>query len=110
MKEEKTKNNRLNNIIKDLNDSDENKVITAIKQLRKHGNAKVIEPLFDKFISCNNTDIKEDITALLFDLKDESVVSELINLLSKEKFVEIKPFIISIFWQAAIDSSIHIST
>ena len=39
MKEEKTKNNRLNNILKDLNGSDEKKITTAIKQLRKHGNA-----------------------------------------------------------------------
>ncbi|MCB9364865.1 MAG: hypothetical protein H6587_09875 [Flavobacteriales bacterium] len=109
MKEGKSKNNRLNNILKDLNGSDENKITTAIKQLRKHGNAKVIEPLLDKYIESKNDIIKEDITSLLFDLKDESAVPELISVMSKAKFIKIKPFIISIFWQAAIDSSNHIS-
>ena len=108
MKEEKTKNNRLNNILKDLNGSDENKITTAIKQLRKHGNAEAIEPLLDKFISIDNDVIKEDITSLLFDLKDETVVPELIKAIGTPKFEPIKPFIISILWQAAIDSSTHI--
>ena len=110
MKEEKVKNNRLNNILKDLNGSDEKKITTAIKQLRKHGNAKAIEPLIDKYMSSDNDIVKENITSLLFDLKDESAVPELINVMSKAKFEKIKPFIISILWQAAIDSSNHIST
>lgn len=109
MKEGNVKNNRLDNIIKDLNSTDETKITTAIKQLRKHGNAKAIEPLFDKYISSANEIIKEDITSLLFDLKDESVVAEIIRLMSKAKFETIKPFIISILWQAAIDSSNFIS-
>jgi len=110
MKTEQKKNNRLKNILADLVSDEEKKVTTAIKQLRKHGTAEAIVPLLDKYSSSNSESIKSDISSLLFDLKDESVVPEIINAVNSKKYDEIKPFVISILWQAAIDSSSHIST
>jgi len=108
MKENSTKN-RFNNIIKDLNSGEDKKVLTAIKQLRKHGKPEAIEPLLDLYVSTNNDTIKNDITTLLFDLKDESVVPVIMNAVESEKYSQINSFLISIFWQAAIDSSSYIT-
>lgn len=108
--EEQKQNNRLNNIIKDLKSGDDAKIEIAIKQLRKHGNSKAIEPILDFYIQSENLEHKNLISNLLFDLKDEEVVGELIKMLSKEKFKNFKPFIISIFWQSSIDASAYIST
>lgn len=103
------KNNRYNNIIKDLNSDNNDKIITAIKQLRKHGKADSIDHLIDVYYNTTNQNVKNDITQLLFDLKDESSVNSIISAIENKKYNSIKPFLISILWQAAIDSSAYIS-
>ena len=104
------KNNRLNNIIADLSSSEEKKVLTAIKQLRKHGKKEAIKPLIELLSSSNNDEIKTEITALLFDLKDQSVVEEIIDAIESNNYPSEMATLISIFWQSALDSSEHITT
>lgn len=109
MKENNTKN-RINNIIKDLHAKEEQTVLTAIKQLRKHGTPEVIDPLLALYMKSDKESIKNDITSLLFDLKDEAAVPVLIQAIENEKYLPIQSFLISVLWQAAIDSSSYIST
>tara|TARA_B100000809_G_scaffold141058_1_gene138602 strand:- start:2268 stop:2801 length:534 start_codon:yes stop_codon:yes gene_type:complete len=104
------KNNRLNNIITDLSSLDEKKVFTALKQLRSHGKKEAISPLIELLSSSNNEDIKSEITNLLFDLKDQSVVEELISAIESNKYQSEMATLISIFWQSSLDSSENITT
>ena len=106
---ESKKNNRLNNIISNLSSSEEKKVFTALKQLRKHGKKDAIIPLIDLLSSTNNKEIKNEITQLLFDLKDQSVVDDLILAIENENYINEKSILISIFWQSSLDGSQHIS-
>ena len=103
-------NKRITNIINDLSSSDEKKVFTALKQVRKHGKREAIIPLVELLCSTENTSIKNDITAILFDLKDQSVVEELIQAIESDKYTSEKAILISIFWQSSLDSSQYIST
>ncbi len=102
-------NNRLNNIIKDISSLEEKKVFNALKQLRVHGKKEAILPLIDTLSSTQNAAIRSEITSLLFDLKDQSVVEGLISVIISGKYIELKPILISIFWQSSLDSSQHIA-
>lgn len=101
---------RLNNIITDLSSSDDKKVITALKQLRKHGKREAITPLLNLLCTTNNEEVKNEIAAILFDLKDQSVVEDLIYALEDEKYKDEQAILVAVFWQSSLDSSEHIST
>ena len=102
-------NNRLNNIIKDLSSGKEKKIFTALKQLRTHGKKEAILPLIDALSNSTNEEITNEITSLLFDLKDSSVVDDLIAAIKDDKYASQKAMLISIFWQSSLDSSEYIS-
>jgi hypothetical protein len=104
------KDTRLSNILSDLSSSDEKKVFTAIKQLRKHGKKEAIKPIIELLSSTSNEEVKSEITTLLFDLKDQSVVEELINLIDSNNYQSEMATLISIFWQSSLDSSENITS
>lgn len=104
------KDTRLNNIISDLTSSEEKKIFTALKQLRKHGKKEAIKPLIELLSSTENDEIKSEITALLFDLKDQSVVEEIIDAIESNNYPSEMATLISIFWQSSLDSSENITT
>lgn len=106
----KRNDNKFNNIIKDLQGSDTQKVLTAIKQLRKSGKPEAIEPLLDVYLSNKNSEVQQAITELLFDLKAENTTSAIIDAIENDKYLSIKAFLISIFWQSGLDASNHLDT
>ena len=103
-------NNRFNNIIKDLKSNNTEKVLTAIKQLRLHGQKEAIAEILEVFTETTNEDVKKSITNLLFDLKDEKAVLPLLKAINDKKYQTIKPFLISIFWQSSLDASEHLGS
>jgi HEAT repeat protein len=103
-------NNRFNNIIKDLKSDDTEKVLTAIKQLRLHGQKEAIAEVLAVFIETTNEEVKKSITNLLFDLKKEDSVLPIIKAINDKKYASIKPFLISIFWQSSLDASEHLGS
>lgn len=104
------KNNRLNNIINDLSSSDEKKALIALKQLRKHGKPEAIKPLIDVLKNSNKESIKTEIISLLYDLKEQNVVDEIILAIEDDEFTDEKAILISIFWQSSLDGSAYLST
>lgn len=104
---ETKKDNRFINIITDLKSDSDKKVLTALKQLRKHGKAEAINPILDVFISTNET-VKKEIISFLFDLRDESTINPLLSAIESKKYASEKNMLISVFWQSALDGSEHI--
>jgi len=104
---ETKKDNRFNNIITDLNSDDHKKVLTAVKQLRKHGKAEAIDPLLNVLVSADET-IRQEIINFLFDLRDESAINPLLAAIENEKYDTEKNVLIAVFWQSSLDASEHI--
>ncbi len=102
--------NRIKNIIKDLSSTDEKVVFTALKQVRKHGKREAITPLISLLCSTSNEEVKNEIASILFDLKDQSTVEDIVLALEDEKYESEKATLVSVFWQSSLDSSEHIST
>ena len=101
--------NRFKNIIKDLNSVIEKDILTAIKQLRKHGKAEAIPHLINLYKKTENKEIKDHLTSFLYDLKDQSAVEEIIKAIEIESDSNNKVFLLSILWQSALDSSEHLN-
>ncbi|MDF1672885.1 MAG: hypothetical protein P1U41_05245 [Vicingaceae bacterium] len=104
------KNTRLQNIIKDLGASEEKKVLTAIKQLRKHGKPEAIRPIAELLKNTTNETVKSEVISLLYDLKEQNVVEEIISAIEDDYFINEKATLISIFWQSSLDGSEHLSS
>jgi len=102
--------NRFNNILKDLSSKDEKKVLTALKQLRKHGKPEAIRPLIEVLKNSTNEIVRSEVLSLLYDLKEQNVVDEIILAIEDEYFVNEKALLIAIFWQSSLDGSEYLST
>lgn len=100
-KEEKA----LDSIIKDLGASDNTIVLDAIKRNRKHGNEKSFKVLLDLLRDTDEPLIETAIIEFLFDLKDQSAADLLINAIQDDEMSYYHNFLVSTFWQAAIDGS-----
>ena len=107
---ETKKDSRLTNIIKNLLSTEDKKVFTALKQLRLHGKREAIKPLIELLSSTNNEEVKAEVSALLFDLKDQTVVEELISAIDSNDYQSEMATLISIFWQSSLDSSENIAS
>ena len=106
---ETKKNNRLQNIIKDLTSDDNKKIITALKQLRKHGKAEAINyTILDALVSSDDELIQQEVMNFLFDLKDESTITPLLSAIEDQKYQQYKNRLISIFWESSLNASEHI--
>ena len=53
---------------------------------------------------------QNEIAAILFDLKDQTAVEEIIIAIENDRYENEKTTLISILWQSALDSSEHISS
>lgn len=102
---EKKKVNKLQQILIDLNASDEKKVAKAIKSLEAHGNATVIQPLAEKLLSGVSEKIQNQIVELLSSLKDTSVTAEMMDVIEDEKFLPIRQVLLSTVWNTKVDFS-----
>ena len=102
--------NRYINIIKSLTSDKSKEVLTAIKQLRKHGKPEAITHLISLYKTTKDAEIKEVLEGFFFDLKDQTATEVLITEIENEDDVALKTFLISILWQSSLDASEHIHT
>lgn len=92
-------------ILKELAASDPKIVIEAIKKNRKEGNAKTFKALLNTLRDTDEPTVEAEIIQFLFDLKDEESIPILIDAIKDEDMSYYHSFLVSSFWQAAIDGS-----
>lgn len=104
---EKT-NKRFSNIISNLSSKNKNDVLTAIKQLRKYGQPEAIANLVKLYKNSKDQEVIDSVRSFFFDLKDQSATEAIIFSIQNEDTVELKTFLISIFWESSLDASEHL--
>ena len=92
-------------ILKDLNAGDPKIVLEAITKSRKDGNAKTLEAMLAVLKETDEPLVESKIIEFLFDLKVDESVSILIAAVQDEEMVYYQNFLVSAFWQSAIDGS-----
>ncbi len=95
-------------IIKDLSASDTSIVLDAIKRSRANGNQIVFKTLLNVLKETDEPQVEAAIIQFLFDLKDNESVDVLIEAIQDASMNYYRSFLISSFWQAAIDGSDHL--
>ncbi len=96
-------------ILKDLKASDPKIILDAISKSRKEGNAKTFKAILDVLKDTDEPTVEAEIVDFLFDLKDEGSVSILIDAIQDEEMVYYQSFLVSAFWQSALDGSDHLN-
>lgn len=95
-------------ILKELTASDSKIVLNAIAKSRKDGNAKTFKAMLDVLKNTDEPTIEAEIIEFLFDLKDEDSIDILIHAIQDEEMIYYQNFLVSAFWQSAIDGSNHL--
>lgn len=84
-------------------------VLDAIKKIRAEGNRELIPDLVRLWLKEEGA-IKTELTNLLYELKDNTVTEALIELLDEKEFIPAREQILTIFWNAGLDTREHLST
>ena len=95
-------------ILKDLSASDPKIVLEAIAKNRKDGNAKTFKALLSVLKDTDEPTVEAEIIQFLFDLKDEDSIPILIEAIQDKEMHYYQSFLVSAFWQSAIDGSDHL--
>lgn len=105
---ETKKQQKLNQIIADLNSTEEKKISKAIKSLEANGDSTVIVPLANRLLNDLSEKNKTEIVELLSSLKDTSSRGELMNVIDDKKYRAIRQTILTAIWNTKIDFSGYI--
>lgn len=95
----------IKSILNDLQASNEQTVLDAIKRNRKEGNNKTFAALLETLKNTDEPTVEAAIIEFLYDLKDQDSVDILINALKDHQMAFYDSFLIAAFWQSAIDGS-----
>jgi hypothetical protein len=92
----------------ELHSSNPTVVLDAIKKIRSEGHRDLIPDLVRLWLKEEGI-IHTELTELLYTLKDNTVTEALIELLDQKEFADSKERILTIFWNAALDTRDHLS-
>lgn len=107
MAETKTKK-KLQQILLDLNSSDQKKITKALKSLETHGDSSVVKPLADKLLGEVSEKNRSAIIELFCSLKDSSAAVEIMDIIGDEKYLSIRPLMLTTVWNTKVDFSDYI--
>lgn len=92
-------------VIKNLQSNDEKVALKAIDKLKKSGDATFIPEILTALKDTTEAGIENALSQMLFDLKDQSALEELVEHLSNPKFFDIRVIMLSACWQSGHDLS-----
>jgi len=95
-------------ILENFQSSNPEIVLDAIKKNRADGNAKTFSAMLVLLKQTDEPLVEAAIIQFLFDLKDEESIPVLVDALEDEEMSYYHSFLVSAFWQSAIDGSAHI--
>ncbi len=99
---------KVKQILEDIKSDDPKKVSKSIKSLEIYGDSSVILPLANILLSGINRKNEEEVVELLSSLKDTSTVVEVMEIIGDDKFLAIRPIMLSTVWNTKVDFSDYI--
>lgn len=89
---------------KDLMSGDKDKIVKAIKQIAHDGSPAIIHHLLEATFKSGFPEALEEGKKILFNVKDQNVVGELLNALKGDDFVEYRADIAAAIWEAGLNA------
>ncbi len=106
--QEKVRQKKLVEIKKNLQSTEEVLVLDAIKNVKKHGDASVIEYLVHVLVNTDSEAVKGEIVQVLNTLKDQEVVEPIIEAVRDPKTEGYRNLLVSALWQAGLKVRGHL--
>lgn len=100
--------NPLKEIIASLGSKDDAIVLKTLDRIRKTGNEEVIEPLVKTWATTKNPRIHDEITSILYNLRDERAIAPLVKSLKLPEVGKHRAKLLSAFWNMLPDATEHI--
>jgi hypothetical protein len=101
-------NKKLQQILLDLGSKDDKKIAKAIKAMEAHGNSSVVKPLADTLLTDLSDKNRAAIIELFSSLKDTSAAVEIMDIVGDEKYITIRPVMLTTIWNTKVDFSDYI--
>lgn len=92
-------------ILAKLQDSDEGRLIQAVKEIRSTGNSSLLQPLAELALNTRFTNLQLEIFSLMADLKDKKAVGPMIAIASDARFEPIRLKVLTACWESGLDFS-----
>ena len=92
-------------VIKDLKSNDEKLALKAVTKLKKGADSSYVAEILTALRDTTEIRIENAISQMLFDLKDQEAVEELVTQLTNPEFFDIRVIMLSACWQTGLDLS-----
>lgn len=88
--------------------AEEKELLNIIDSIRKTGNIKAIPLLFKLIVSTENDDIQNEISHLIFDIKDVKIIPHLFEAIENPALIKFQRVLVSACWESGINYSMHL--
>ncbi len=89
--------------------AEEKELLNIIDSIRKTGNLKAIPLLFKLMVSTENEEIQNEISHLIFDIKDTKIIPHLFEAIENPALIKFQRVLISACWESGINYSMHLT-
>lgn len=103
------KEDKLIQILKDLNSNDSKLVLESLNKIKTEGDKRAIVPMIELLSKSESIQIKKEIIEILSQLKLESAQDELIDQIILNKYPEFRPTLLSTIWNSPQNPKKHLS-
>lgn len=87
---------------------DDVQALTALTRIEQNGDAKAIRPLLEALASTKSSAIEQRITNLLYQVKADNAVDELLAALDEPTLIDVRRTTLAAFWNAGLDVREHL--
>jgi hypothetical protein len=105
----KERQQRIQNLIIDLNSRNERKVIGALKRVPHEGSPEMMEALFNLYAQSPSEDVVLLLEKSLHNLKDPACIEPMVDVLVNKEKEDQHAKVLSAFWQSGLDVSEHLT-
>jgi len=93
-----------------LRSTDDEEVLSALTRIGKEGDARAIRPLLNALATSGSAEVRQRITAMLFEVKAPQADAALFAALDDPELAGVRSTVLSTFWNAGIDVQGRLST
>lgn len=96
---------KLKQLVADLFQKDEKKVIKTITLLEAEGSHEILVPMCELYLENRSETINGKLIDFLSKLSDSSATEEMVNIIRDDKFIGIRQVLLNTMWQSKLDFS-----
>lgn len=106
--QEKSRQKKLKKITEKLQSDDNKAIVSALKEVKEHGDASIIPFLIDLFLNNQNQEVQDELQKVFFGLNDQDAVKPILNAAEQNIESYQRSFLLSAIWEAGLSIDEHL--